>query len=603
MKHPIKNTVRALKTVTALAFSANKAAFSIYILLNILTAANAFVRLASTEYTINRAYRLFMGTEDFRSVAVGILLFALASLSFMLLDLGKRITENRLMLDVTYYFEHNLNGKLGAIKWDYYESHDTYASIHEVRTRTLETIKKMIRSIMTYITAIPLIIIFAYYLAQINIYAVIIYAVAVILFNRAAGKMFGSISELWVKIKPFTQRQNYFLSLCGDKNTHQEYIFNRLYGYASAKWESLYDSEYKLRLKIFGKHEITLQTARIVFNIPYIAMLIFVAYETAMGIHEIGFLLMANQLFNFVIDTFVSVQDNIANNVADSRFIKAYKDILELEEADAETADSNISHAAADLTHSITLSDITYTYPQSEYKALDGLDLAIKAGEKLAVVGVNGSGKTTCTNLIMSLTDRFEGRMTIDRDVSGDGHGDLHGHGVLVSCILQDFAQYQLSVRENIEVGKVGSACMSDAEILHILEQVGLREVVETLPNGINTRLGQLDKGVELSKGQWQRLAIARLLANPDADIWILDEPTAYLDPLSEIDIYDMIYNLAGHRTVLFISHRLGFAKRADRIVLFDHGRIAEQGTHDQLMVMDGVYANMYRNQESWYAA
>ena len=134
-----------------------------------------------------------------------------------------------------------------------------------------------------------------------------------------------------------------------------------------------------------------------------------------------------------------------------------------------------------------------------------------------------------------------------------------------------------------------------------MLAQVGLKEIVLAFENGIDTPLGQLENGIELSKGQWQRLAIARLLANPEIKTWILDEPTAYLDPIAEIEIYNMIYELAGDRTVLFISHRLGFAKKADRIVLFDNGRIEEAGTHDGLVNQNGTYAEMYSNQEEWY--
>ena len=127
--------------------------------------------------------------------------------------------------------------------------------------------------------------------------------------------------------------------------------------------------------------------------------------------------------------------------------------------------------------------------------------------------------------------------------------------------------------------------------------------MVSKLPQGIDTMLGQLQEGMDLSKGQWQRIAIARLLANPEAKIWVLDEPTAYLDPISEIEIYDLIYELAGERIVLFISHRLGFAKRTDRIIVFEDGKVAEEGNHTQLLERDGIYAEMYKMQETWYIA
>ena len=320
-------------------------------------------------------------------------------------------------------------------------------------------------------------------------------------------------------------------------------------------------------------------------NIPYISMLIFISYEIAMGHLEMGFLLMANSLLNQVLDTFLDTFNTITGNRVDSKFIKAYDEICALE--DAPKSSGEVVHG------DIKLENIAYTYPQSEHKALDHLCCKIKKGEKIAVVGVNGSGKTTCTNLLLSLTDNYAGNITGENETKIDLNSS-------VSCILQDFAQYQMSVRENIEAGFAGKH-FGDGEIIEMLDKVGLKEIVLAFEAGIDTQLGQLENGIELSKGQWQRLAIARLLANPEAKIWILDEPTAYLDPIAEIEIYNMIYELAGERTVLFISHRLGFAKKADRIVLFDKGHIEEEGTHGELLAKNGIYAEMYANQEEWY--
>ena len=140
------------------------------------------------------------------------------------------------------------------------------------------------------------------------------------------------------------------------------------------------------------------------------------------------------------------------------------------------------------------------------------------------------------------------------------------------------------------------------SEIWELLKTVGLKEKVEGLERGLDTRLGQLDDQGDFSRGQWQRIAIARLLAKKEAGIWILDEPTAYLDPLSEIEVYRMIYRLAGERIVIFISHRLGFAAQTDRILVFDQGEIVEQGKHEELMEKEGgLYREMYSLQREWY--
>ena len=168
------------------------------------------------------------------------------------------------------------------------------------------------------------------------------------------------------------------------------------------------------------------------------------------------------------------------------------------------------------------------------------------------------------------------------------------------TAVMQDFIQHQLTIKENIEIG-CGGAVKPDEFIWDIIRKVGLEEFVRSKPDGIYTMCGQLDQGIELSKGQWQRIAIGRLLANPAARIWILDEPTAYLDPLAEIEMYNLIYSLAGDRMVFFISHRLGFAKNADRIIVLKDGVAAEQGTHKSLMEAGGIYAEMFSAQKEWY--
>ena len=579
-------TIQALKRANSIALKANKKAYIFYILISLFMTINTYIGLWSAEYTVTSAYNLFMKNSEFMPVLIGISAFAVSNLIFNFIGMGNNMLRNRLMLDVTYYFENNLNDKLSSIKWDYYESNETYLKIHEVRTNSLGKVQGFIGNIVGYITTVPRAAIYCYFLFRISPIFVLIYFVLMTFCNFGGSKMFKKTQKLWEEAQPYSQKQNYFFGMCGDKITHQEYKFNRLYKYTADKWEDAYNKEYKIRLKIFKNYEIILQTARIINNIPYISMLIFISYEIAMGRLEMGFLFMANSLLNQVLDTFVGTFYMIAGNRVDSKFIKSYDEICELE--NAPIPNDTIVHS------DIKLENIEYNYPQSEHKALDNLCFNIKKGEKIAVVGVNGSGKTTCTNLLLSLTDNYSGSIT-----DGDT-GKKIDLSKSVSCILQDFAQYQMTVKENIEAGFTDKQ-FTDNEIIEILDEVGLKEIILDFEKGINTPLGQLENGIELSKGQWQRLAIARLLANPETKLWILDEPTAYLDPIAEIEIYNMIYELAGDRTVLFISHRLGFAKKADRIVLFDKGHIEEEGTHDELIKQKGIYAEMYSNQEKWY--
>lgn len=570
-----------------------KAKYILYVFLNILSVVQTVVILKAAEFTTNAVYRLFTKTsQGFNRETDAIILFGAALALLYVISVLKQLLLKKISLEISFNFEKDLNSKLSRILWDYYEEHETSVKIYEVRTKSLTSMLALINSTMFYITTFISIFVYGFFLSQINGLAVAVYLALVIFSIKISDGVFDEVRDIWDKIQPYSQKQNYFFSISGDKTGHQEYRFNRLFNFVSKRWEKYFDEEYKLRLKIFKKYEVTLQTARIILNTPYILMMIYVSYEIVIGKHEIGFLMLCQSMFNNIVNTFGGVQDYINKDKMESKFVKSFFDILDLKEEMEILNDEPVKG-------SISFNNIEYSYPQSKTKALNKLNFNIKQGEKIAVVGHNGSGKTTFTNILMALTENFKGNIELFGENSQNTFSKLRNS---VSCILQDFSQYQMTIRENIELGNINHN-LNNEEIIELLDKVGLKEYVLSLPHGINTRLGQLEDGIELSKGQWQRLSIARLLANDKASIWILDEPTAYLDPISEIEIYNLIYNLAGNRIVLFISHRLGFAKKADRIVLFKNGRIAEEGTHHELMKIDGEYAKMYKNQEAWYAA
>ena len=583
--------LKALIQANQFAYKSHKGAYIGRVLTEVLSVVGLLLSMKSVEYTTNSAYHLFEGQATINEVIVGVSLFAVGSLIFYLVGIFRDLLDNKLMLHMSHDFEYALGHKLGKVKWEYYENHETAVEIHKVREKSLEQIKNFIGLMMKSVFFVLGGVVFLTLLAQINLIAVAAYLVLLLFMNKAFEKVYQQVKDAWDELQPYKQKQNYFFSLSGDKVTHQEYQFNRLFGFVANKWEQLYHAEYKIQMKIFGKYEITFQTARFLINLPYIAMLIFVGYEIAIGKHEIGFLMLCNQLFNYVLDLVIDVQYSVNDARTQYGFVESFFNLLELDEMKESSHMSNYDFK------SIQFNQLAYAYPQAKYQSLKGIDLNIKAGEKVAIVGHNGSGKTTFTNVLLGLTDRFSGTVNMKGI-----NGEQISAGNLTSCILQDFAQYQLTIRENIELGYTAKT-FTDEEIWKCLEQVGLKEMISKLPQGIDTMLGQLQEGMDLSKGQWQRIAIARLLANPEAKIWVLDEPTAYLDPISEIEIYDLIYELAGERIVLFISHRLGFAKRTDRIIVFDDGKVAEEGSHTQLLEKDGIYAEMYKMQETWYVA
>lgn len=588
-------TLKAFINVNRFAFISHKVAYSGTCLMTLCYVANVFIATKSLEYTTNSAYHLFEGRAGMKEVLIGVSLFALTNFIFKLLDIAKTLFMHQLFLSMSYKFEYELSEKLSSAKWDYYETHETTVEIHKVRENSLDMMKAFLEITLDLVYAIVGIGVFMGVLAKMNLAVVILYLIVSIIANKSFAKIAAPIYKMLDQVQPYNQKRNYFFSISGDKVTHQEYKFNRLFGFVSHRWEACYNAEYKLRTKILGKLEIGFQAARFLSNLPYFIMLAWVAFEVAQGKYEIGFLFLAQQLLYNIGDAIDIFQGSTSYGRANYGFIESFFNLLNLEE---DIPISKHEHINSPL-EQIIFNQVIYAYPQARKNSLKGIQLSIQSGEKIAIVGHNGSGKTTFTNLLMALTHSFTGQIHIEGIEAIEVTSVLRN---MTSCILQDFAQYQMTIKENIAMGYEGYV-FTDEEIWKLIDQVGLKEVVSGLPKQLDTNLGQLQEGVDLSKGQWQRLAIARLIANPTAKIWILDEPTAYLDPLSEIEIYNLIYQLAGDRTVLFISHRLGFAKRADRIVVFDDGMVKEDGTHSTLLKEDGIYAQMYKQQESWYTA
>ena len=248
----------------------------------------------------------------------------------------------------------------------------------------------------------------------------------------------------------------------------------------------------------------------------------------------------------------------------------------------------------------IQIKGLTFTYPGSDRPTLQDINLNILPGEMLVLVGENGSGKTTLSKLLCRFYDPQQGQiMWNGRDLKSLSLTDLRS---CLAVVTQDYAHFPANLRENVGWGYLPKLA-DDTAIQAALQKVGMMSLLDSSDKGLETPLSkQFEGGIDLSGGQWQRIAIARaLLRLSEAQLVIFDEPTAAIDPKNEHDIYEILRGITKERMSVVISHRLGLAKIADRVIVMEHGRIVEEGSHDQLMLQGGRYHTMFVRQMSYY--
>lgn len=402
--------------------------------------------------------------------------------------------------------------------------------------------------------------------------------------------------RLLTRRAPETRQINYLARLLTEDGSAKEVkLFNL--------GETLLD-RYKTLFEKFFKEDKSLALRRAVvgFSLGLIATLGFygsyawIVWHTVQGKISLGDMTLYLTIFRQGQSTFQAILSAVGSIYENNLFMANLFDFFGLKPQMGVAA----RHQAltVPLRAGIEFRGVGFRYPESGDWALRDIHLSIRPGEKIALVGPNGAGKTTLIKLLSRLYDPTEGTILIDGiDIRELDPLDLRQR---IGVIFQDFVRYHLPASENIGFGQIEALERMD-QIIDSARKSGAHPIIENLPEGYRTMLGRwFHGGHELSVGQWQKIALARAFMR-DAEILILDEPTASLDAETEYEIFRHFQELTVGKMAILISHRFSTVRMADRIVVIQQGRIAEIGTHDELLRQQGIYAHLFSMQAEGY--
>ncbi len=395
---------------------------------------------------------------------------------------------------------------------------------------------------------------------------------------------------------PARRQMDYLRQVGGSKEAAKELKLFNLSEYLTNRFTALSHGIYVENVALNRRRLFWGGLLAIIGQLGYYGAYVYSIYRTIQGRYSIGDL-------TFITTAIMQAMSNIqqafstASGVADQALFLT--DLLAFFEMKPRVESKvNGLRTPRPIMRGFEFRNVSFAYPGTDRRVLSNFNFTLGCGERVALIGENGQGKTTIVKLITRLYDPTEGEILLDGvDLREYDLADLHSE---IGVIFQDFMRYEMTARENIEVGRI--------EVEHTLNELDYAakkslasEVIDKLRGGYDQMLGRrFEGGVDLSGGEWQKLALARAYLR-DAQLLILDEPTAALDARSELEVFERFAELTYGKMALLISHRFSTVRMADRIVVLEAGRLVEEGSHSQLITLRGRYAAMFEMQAASY--
>ncbi|WDV46888.1 ABC transporter ATP-binding protein [Clostridiaceae bacterium M8S5] len=572
---------------------------SIIILRILIALIPSFLVLATT-YFINTAIGIFNG-EQMLSIHIPLIaimvLVGFSWLSNMVLEFVKL----KLILKTNEAVSYAIIKKRACLSYKHIENNDTWdliSRVGECPSKQIIDGFDNILNILEYIVKIGSII----FIISVQVWwvSIFILVIAIPLF-KLSFKCGQADYEAYKDAKKYKRKADYLTDVISSRNYVEE---RSLFGFTkelNKKWFNEYEIARKIEYKVDKNNFIKMQTASSITVVLSVLIALVLLSPVKNG------LLTAGMYMSLVTASFKLVQQmswQLSYTMQKYSRNKVYmQDLTEFSYLDEEVGTDELADISIrDMNFEyIEFRDVYFSYPNTDKRILNGLSMKLEKDRLYAFVGENGAGKTTIVKLLTGLYTNYTGTILINgKDIKEYTQQQLKA---LFSVVYQNYAKYWITIKDNVALGDCNTVYNynNNKKVSEILQDIEMLDDIEKLPLGIETTLGKINQnGKYLSGGQWQRIAIARTLAS-DAPVYILDEPTAALDPISESNIYKLFGKVSRGKSSILITHRLGAARIADEILVVDNGVIAEKGTHEELVNKKGIYNNMFIAQRSWY--
>ncbi len=395
---------------------------------------------------------------------------------------------------------------------------------------------------------------------------------------------------------PVRRQLDYLRVLGGSREAAKELKLFGLKDFLAERFTRLSDQIYEENIGLARRRLIAGSALSLIGTMGYYSAYVFVIWRTVAGALTIGTLTFLAGAIQQASSNIQQIFSTLAGIADQALFLTDLLAFFEMQPTIHSKPDA--LPAPRPIVHGFEFRDVSFRYPGSPRLILDRLNLHIYPGERVALIGENGQGKTTIVKLITRLYDPTEGQILLDGvDLREYSLEHLYRE---IGVIFQDFMRYEMTARENIAVGQIEE--VNNPQLLQLAARKSLADqVIAKLPRHYEQMLGRrFEAGVDLSAGEWQKVALARSYLR-DAQVLILDEPTASLDARSEFEVFQRFAELTTGKMALFISHRFSTVRMADRIVVLERGRIAEEGSHEELTNFGGRYAEMFELQAANY--